>query len=454
MPVAPSSFVVLAHVVTSTGLPINQTAVAYLGIAVVVLTALALRTTWLRPRLRPVAPRPLLLSGTVVGQVVAALLALAGTVVSVTLVIVALTGDPAAGGNLAPLAIFFVLWLATVLASVLIGEAASLWTPTLGVARLAHRMRGGGGDDDDGPQLWWLAPFAVWTLLVMELAWYDGTQPRPMGVWLIAYLAVFGVGGVVWGPEWVRRHDPFVVSSRAVGAMSPIGRTIDGRLGIRKPLAALSGDDSEPGTIDGLDRATVLGIAAALIGGSVFQRVRASHWWAQHAINASNNVTTAAHLAGLTWFIVLAAAIWFGVSRFAETQAGPTADRDDARLVAGTRLAGAAIPVAVGLTIARFIVQFALQTQNVVLMASDPFDKGWDLFGTIDWTFHTRPFSPAGEGWTQLVCIVIATVAALLLAHDRLVADHGARGARRAQPLVALTIGAAGVASLLTLLGA
>lgn len=120
---------------------------------------------------------------------------------------------------------------------------------------------------------------------------------------------------------------------------------------------------------------------------------------------------------------------------------------------AGLELADALVPIALALTVTRFVSQFALQVQNVVFVASDPFSKGWDLFGTVNWTFHPRPFSPAGLGWTQLACVLVGFTIAMVAAHDRIVAVHGAAAARRAQPAMVLVIGGGCVASTLTLLG-
>jgi hypothetical protein len=446
----------LAHATTA-GLPISQTAVAYLGVAVVVLTTLALRASWVRPRLERTVPRPLPLADGPIARIAATVSGSVGAVVVITLLVVALTGDPASGANLAPLAIFYVLWLCTAMAGVLLGEAASLWNPWLGLGRVADRLRqrqAGGDHRGAGPDLWWLGPFGLWTLLALQLAWDGGNGPRAMGRWLLIYSLIFGVGAVAWGSDWVRRHDPFVVASRVVGTLSPVVRTTDGVFGWRRPLTGLSPDDGEPTTdgrrtIDGLDPATVLGVCAVMIGGAVFQRVRASRWWTLHAINRSLAITDLAHLAGLTWFVGMAAAVWLAATRAAERQAA-----GDAGAGASTTLAAVTVPLAVGLTVARFVELFALQIQNVVLMASDPFDKGWDLFGTINWTFHPRPFTPTGRGWLQLALVVAGLIGALVVAHDRLVAAHGAAGARRAQPVVVLTVGGVGIASLLTLLGA
>jgi hypothetical protein len=435
-----------------------------LGLAVVALTTLALRVAWVAPRLatrtRGLLPSP----GSMPARAGAAVAGLIGLVIDVTLVVVGLTGDPAAGANLTPWAVFFVFWLGVTMASVFIGEAATWWCPWLGAARFADLVRArrghepgtghdrAGSDAADarrGPHLPWLAPLALWSLPALFLATDGGNGPRQIGWWLLAHGVLFTAGGVAWGADWLRDHEPLLATSRAIGSLSPFGRDPAGRFGVRRPL-----DDGG----GGVPAPVVLGVAAVLAGTAVFSRVQISRWWGQHAINQSLRVRDIAHLGGLAWFVGLIAAIWAAVSN-AVYQSPPDGSPaaswsrrgvDDAPAF---RLAWAALPVAVTLVTVRLLEQFVVQVQNVIILASDPFSKGWNLFGTYDWTFYPRPFSPTGRSTTQLALILIGFVASAVVAHDRMVADLGPVTARRRQPLVAAVLAAGCVASCIALLG-
>jgi hypothetical protein len=67
-------------------------------------------------------------------------------------------------------------------------------------------------------------------------------------------------------------------------------------------------------------------------------------------------------------------------------------------------------------------------------LASDPFDRGWDLFGTagsgIDYSVL-----PQGSTWyLQVAAVMVGHVAALMLAHDRALVLYGdSRLAMRSQ---------------------
>jgi hypothetical protein len=73
------------------------------------------------------------------------------------------------------------------------------------------------------------------------------------------------------------------------------------------------------------------------------------------------------------------------------------------------------------------------QGQFAIPLASDPFGKGWDLFGTDG--FQPSLFnSPNAIWYTQVAVLVVGHVLGLALAHDRAVAIWGsARTAVRTQ---------------------
>ena len=64
------------------------------------------------------------------------------------------------------------------------------------------------------------------------------------------------------------------------------------------------------------------------------------------------------------------------------------------------------LPIAVGYLIAHYLTYLLIDGQRILIAISDPFQKGWDLFGTA---FHTPTgaFLPPGVVWTiQLAAVV------------------------------------------------
>jgi hypothetical protein len=92
---------------------------------------------------------------------------------------------------------------------------------------------------------------------------------------------------------------------------------------------------------------------------------------------------------------------------------------------------------------------------TVVALASDPFGKGWDLFGTIDLSPNYRLLSTSLIAWVQAGAIVVGHVTGVVVAHDKAVERHkDVRVATRSQwPLIAAMV-AYTVAGLGLLLGA
>jgi hypothetical protein len=75
--------------------------------------------------------------------------------------------------------------------------------------------------------------------------------------------------------------------------------------------------------------------------------------------------------------------------------------------VVGVEATGAGLlPIAVGYLIAHYLTYLLIDGQNILVAISDPFQQGWDLFGTA---FHeaTGAWLPPGLVWTvQLAAVV------------------------------------------------
>jgi hypothetical protein len=83
-----------------------------------------------------------------------------------------------------------------------------------------------------------------------------------------------------------------------------------------------------------------------------------------------------------------------------------------------------------------------IQAQFLIPLASDPFGRGWDLFGTVDFAPNLAAVSPETVWYVQVVSLTLGHVAGLAVAHDRAVALFGTpREALRSQyPMLALMV--------------
>ena len=77
-----------------------------------------------------------------------------------------------------------------------------------------------------------------------------------------------------------------------------------------------------------------------------------------------------------------------------------------ARTVGLGAIGAGLIPIALGYLIAHYLTYLLIDGQRIIIAVSDPFQKGWDLFGTAFFS-PTAAWLPAGLVWTvQLAAVV------------------------------------------------
>jgi hypothetical protein len=109
---------------------------------------------------------------------------------------------------------------------------------------------------------------------------------------------------------------------------------------------------------------------------------------------------TAVDTAGLAFTIGVAALVWVLAQRAARSS--------------GTGL----VSVAAGVIVAFLLTDLVLRTVDVLALASDPFGKGWDLFGTSDWFPDLGWQSSPRLAWTEIAAITLGAALAAVAAHD------------------------------------
>ena len=87
--------------------------------------------------------------------------------------------------------------------------------------------------------------------------------------------------------------------------------------------------------------------------------------------------------------------------------------------------------------IAHYLSLAYYQGQWAVRLASDPLGRGWDLFGSADYTAQAHTLSPNTIWYVQVAALVCGHVIALALAHDRAVATFQTVLRRDPRPVLA-----------------
>ncbi len=115
------------------------------------------------------------------------------------------------------------------------------------------------------------------------------------------------------------------------------------------------------------------------------------------------------------------------------------------------RFAHSIVPIAVGYAIAHYFSLAIYDGQQAILLASDPFERGSNWFGTADWGINYDLISTGAIALIQVGAIVTGHVLGVVAAHDRAIGTFPRQFATRSQvPLLVVMVGytLAGVALL------
>jgi hypothetical protein len=77
------------------------------------------------------------------------------------------------------------------------------------------------------------------------------------------------------------------------------------------------------------------------------------------------------------------------------------------------------VPIALGYAVAHYFQLFSDESQSFVFRLSDPFGRGWDLFGGADALIWR--IDPDIVAWVQVAAILVGHLGAVIVAHDRAV---------------------------------
>ncbi len=385
-----------------------------------------------------------------VTQVLAGVARIVGLGLFVLVLAAAAFGEPDPARNMAPVAVYVVFWVGMILVSALAGdlwrvlspfdtlaaavERARGHTPAAGVDREEAKAGAAAAASDSG---YWPAAVGLFAFVWLEIVYPDRGEPRVLAVAIGGYTVLMVVLAARRGREWLRRGEAFGAFFGAVAHMAPLYSDGEGRLRARPPLAGLATLERRPGL-----EALVL----VALGSTTFDGISRTRFWTDLTDGLGKWQLTAVSTVGLVWGVALVAIAYFGAMRvMARMQ-----DRD------ADELAGAfvhsLVPIVVAYAVAHYFSLLVFEGQTALALASDPFGRGWDLFGTADRTVDYRAVSTTTIAYVQAAAIVAGHVAGVVLAHDRAIALFGRKQASRSQypllaAMVAFTVG--GLALLL-----
>ncbi|MBU6336439.1 MAG: fenitrothion hydrolase [Acidobacteria bacterium] len=405
-------------------LPIPVWLFAWGAAIVLVASFVALAVLWRRPVLAGLPSRALFSVPAVLEWLAGAL----GVASFAVIVWAGLAGNQTATANLAPTAIFVLVWVGIPFASVLFGDVFSAVSPWRAVGRgvgwAAGRISGGLPSPIPYPERLgrWPAAFGILLFAWIELVWSGRESPSSLAAVALAYAVVMLVGMSCFGVEkWTRNADAFGVAFGLFALLAPLEWS-DRRCRLRWPVVGALSMPEVPGA------AAVL---VVLIGSTSFDGFSQGGVWtgasglAQRLTDGFAGIglaPEAAVQAGYTVGLVLVVAVVAGLYRVAVlgmARAGgshPGAER------LSLSFAHTLIPIAFAYLVAHYFSLLAFQGQATAFLASDPLGNGWDLLGTASATIDYGILSANAIWYVQVAALVLGHVAALALAHDRALA--------------------------------
>jgi hypothetical protein len=301
----------------------------------------------------------------------------------------ALAGPEASAANLAPSAVVGLWWAGLPLACVVAGDVMRVLDPFGTVAALVPGARTRGGRHRPAPA-WtsWTAPAMLAAAAWWMLAYHDARSPRALGAALVAYTTAAVAGVSVSGPPWLRWGEGFGALSWALARLRhPARCEAVPRRGEPLPGAAAGGP-------------VLSALVAVWLGAVAFDLFTGTRAWVEVAGATSGWTRTGRATGCLVVAMGLAGLAVIGTSRLAAARRGGYRSEAAGAATLGWLSATAGIVVAHGLPVLLLEGQFALA------LVSDPFGRGWDLFGTARRTVDYSPLSPGLVGTAQIVAVV------------------------------------------------
>ncbi|MEV6285882.1 hypothetical protein [Kribbella sp. NPDC051770] len=405
-------------------LPVPLWLAIYSAAAAVAVSFFALAAFWSRPRFEVAAGTPLrVLTQLVDTQLVRWALKVLGVLALALLLGAAWFGSTSPALNPAPTWLYVWIWVGIIPLSLLFGPVWRLANPLRTLAavipRRTHRQLPSG-------IAYWPAAAGLFGFLWLELVYPEGSDPLVVATFVTAYAVVNVAAGIVYGPRWFAVGDSFEVYAEVLARLSPLGRE-KRQLVLRDPLAGLATMPQQPGLV---------ALLCLLLGSTAFDGI--SRWSAWTSLTSDSNHVLVYTL-GLVACIALVTALFLGAAR----ATGSASVRPGALGNAGLpgAFAHSLVPIAIGYAVAHYFSFAVFQGQDGVLLATDPFGRGWDLLGVGTTGIDYGVLGTGLIAGVQIGAIVLGHVLGVVSAHDRATLLFRRREMRRAQyPMLAAMV--------------
>ena len=285
-------------------------------------------------------------------------------------------------------ALYILVWVGLVPLALLAGHVWRDLSPWRSVQAVVGRLTGR-PDGFVAYPAWlgyWPAVVGLLAFVWLELASPDPGDVGAVRLWVAIYVVVTITGGIVFGPRWHDRADPFDVYSTVISYLSPLVR--DRRLDVHNPLRTLPQIPVHPG---------LAALLATLLGSTAYDGFSASSFWQSRSVSPFGQTLT------MVGFCVVVAVLFQLASR---ATGGVTPDE---RAALPGRLAHSLVPIVVGYIFAHYLT-YLVETGQAVVFALLSMDR--DV--TYLLSTHTSTLAAL-----KVSFVVAGHVLAVVAAHDR-----------------------------------
>jgi hypothetical protein len=351
--------------------------------------------------------------------------------------------------NIAPVMVWVVGWVGLGFASLLLGNVFALlnpWNALFAAAEKFFRRRARLHYPD------WLGVWPAFLLFVgfawMELVWSGKNVPAELAVALLVYSGLTWLGMFVFGREtWLRHGEIFTLVFGIFARFAPLAATRDGRPSVtaRPPAVGLLEDRPLPSSMVALVIAVLASVTFdGFLETPLWARVDLAVWdWASEStappLREDQAVRIVRSLA-LVACIALFLAAYAGVCRLSAALSGA---RDVTAAMVVRRFVLTLVPIALAYHVAHYFSLLLIGGQYAIPLLSDPFGRGWNLFGTARYQVDIGLVTPRLQWTVAVVAVVLGHVIAVYLAHvTALRVFAGRSAALKSQiPMVLLMVG-------------
>jgi len=427
-------------------LPVPLWLALYGGGAAIVLSFAVLTVFWKSPQLRgdkAGCPLPHGVQRVADAPATRAILRALGIVLSMGLIGAAAFGSPDTFDNPAPVWFYVWFWVGLVPVSLFFGPVWRLLNPLRTLSALFVRISGArGGESYLDIPAWvgfWPAAAGLTAFVWLELVFQDPSRPVIVLIFVVLYGAANLLAASLYGERWFAQGDGFEVYSTLLASMSALGRRADGRLVVRSPLEGLATVEPIPGLV---------AFVSVLLGSTAFDGLTRTAPWSSLTQSQSTLPNLLIGTIGLAGSIGFVAVTFVSAARFSRRFMADSAPKNFERSFVHSLM-----PIVVGYTLAHYFSLFVFEGQNGYILASDPFARGQNLFGTAAWDINYTLVTTSAIALVQVAAIVIGHVVGVISAHDRAVAIFPRRASTRAQYALLVVMVAYSVGGIALLVG-